>query len=97
MTSPAIPSPKGDKPLRTHTLKTWPEYFKAVASGAKSFEVRLHDRDFRVGDTLILQEYDPQVRAFTGQTHTATVTYLLPGGDFGVASNYCVMGLSRPP
>lgn len=41
-----------------HELKTWPYYFEEVWNGTKTFEVRKNDRDFRVGDTLILQEYD---------------------------------------
>ena len=33
-----------------HELKCWPEYFEAVISGAKTFEVRKNDRDFAVRD-----------------------------------------------
>lgn len=45
--------------MTTHYLKTWPEYFKAIKSGEKKAELRLNDRDFKVGDTLILEEYCP--------------------------------------
>ena len=36
-------------------LKILPEYFEAVKSGKKTFELRKNDRDFCVGDILILR------------------------------------------
>lgn len=42
-----------------HILKTWPESFAAVLSGAKRFEYRVDDRGYRVGDILHLREYVP--------------------------------------
>jgi len=41
-----------------HELKINPEFFDAVASGIKTFEVRKNDRPFRIGDTLVLLEFD---------------------------------------
>jgi hypothetical protein len=46
------PSPK---PM-AHILKILPEYFEAVRSGKKTAEYRENDRDFQVGDVLILAE-----------------------------------------
>lgn len=40
--------------------KIWPEYFDAVASGNKKFELRLNDFDIKEGDTLVLEEWDPK-------------------------------------
>jgi len=45
--------------MKTHTLKTLPVYFDAVERGDKTFELRNNDRDFQTGDTLILEEFDP--------------------------------------
>lgn len=42
-----------------HNLKCIPEFFSVVCSGLKSFEVRYNDREFKVGDTLCLQEFIP--------------------------------------
>ena len=44
----------------THHLKILPCYFREVASGNKTFELRKNDRDFKSGDSLILQEYNGQ-------------------------------------
>ncbi len=43
--------------MKVHELKTWPESFRAVRAGAKTHEVRKNDRDFRVGDVLVLWEW----------------------------------------
>lgn len=40
--------------MTIHTLKCWPAFYDAVASGAKTFELRLDDRGYQPGDILIL-------------------------------------------
>jgi len=47
------------RPRITHELKTWPEFFNQTRSDRKRFELRQADRDFRVGDHLLLREWDP--------------------------------------
>jgi ASC-1-like (ASCH) protein len=80
----------------THALKTWPEYYKAVESGKKNFEVRRMDRPFKVGDKLILQEYNPIKGEYTGSELERRITYILPGkSEFGMYSDFCVMGLEE--
>ena len=49
------------RPRTPHELKTWPEFFTETRSGRKKFELRRNDRDFRVGDQLLLKEWDPAV------------------------------------
>ncbi|MFA5381985.1 MAG: DUF3850 domain-containing protein [Candidatus Micrarchaeia archaeon] len=44
-----------------HSLKTWPEFFQLTLNGKKKFELRRNDRDYRVGDELLLKEWDPEV------------------------------------
>ena len=41
----------------THYLKISPYYINEVIEGNKTFEVRKNDRNFQVGDVIILQEY----------------------------------------
>jgi ASC-1-like (ASCH) protein len=55
--------------------KIWPEYFDAVASGRKKFELRLNDFEVCEGDTLALEEWDPKTKQYTGRKIEKKVTY----------------------
>jgi hypothetical protein len=79
--------------MKVHTLKTWPEYFTHIVNGIKTFEVRKNDRDFKVGDILRLEEWNPETGLFTSRYCTKEVIYLLNGGQFGIKKGYVVMGL----
>ncbi|UOQ78714.1 DUF3850 domain-containing protein [Hymenobacter sp. 5516J-16] len=78
-----------------HELKVWPACFAAVVSGAKPFDVRLNDRDYRVGDALLLREYEPESEQYSGRTTERWISYLLQGGSFGVEEGWCVLGLAE--
>jgi len=78
----------------THALKCWPEYFKALDSGEKTFELRKDDRPFTVGDKIILQEYEPKSEKYTGEELTFTISYILrDASKFGLKPGYCILGL----
>lgn len=83
----------------THVLKTWPEYFKSIADGSKPFEVRFNDRDFGVGDYLILQEYHPRLGEYTGRYIKTRITYVLNSnttfGKRALQPGYVVLGLEQ--
>ena len=78
-----------------HNLKTWIPYFEDIINGLKTFELRKNDRDFSVGDILILEEYDKENDLRTGRTIEAKVIYILDGkrADFGIEKEYCLMGI----
>jgi ASC-1-like (ASCH) protein len=65
--------------------KIWKEYFDFVASGKKKFELRLNDFVANEGDIIILEEYDPETRQYTGRTMEKKVSYVLKFklNDFG--------------
>ena len=64
---------------KTHWLKIEPAYFLAHEAGVKHFEIRYNDRDFRVGDMVVLQKWDGK---FMGETLTKQITYI---SDYPVA------------
>jgi len=85
-----------------HKLKTWARYWDSVASGEKTFEVRLNDRAFQTGDILVLEKYNPDTRRYDTEgfeinakikTIRKRITFLLQGGQFGIEPAYCVLGL----
>lgn len=51
----------------THQLKILPEYFQAVIDGRKKAELRTNDRDFNVGDYLLLAEWESGAAEYTGR------------------------------
>lgn len=84
-----------------HELKILPEYFEAVASGRKQFEIRKNDRDFKVGDYIILREWGERYnfdewpdfvawRDYTGNSYKAEITYIT---DYAQQDGYVVLGI----
>ena len=65
-----------------HNLKILPEHFIPVLDGLKLAELRKNDRNFQVGDILVLYEWDGD---YTGDAcereviHVADVSSYLPG------------------
>lgn len=68
-----------------HAKKVAPEYFEALRSGAKRFELRREDPEepsYAVGDYLAVNEYDPGRHAaqddlYTGRCMLFEITYVL--------------------
>lgn len=73
-----------------HELKTRTDFFDAVLSGKKKFEVRKNDRDFRPGDLLALNEF--QDGEHTGRSIVVGVDYLLSDPEF-VKEGFAVLGI----
>lgn len=42
---------------QTHELKILPKFLFAIEQGIKAFELRINDRNYTVGDILILKEF----------------------------------------
>lgn len=78
-----------------HELKIWPEYFEPVRAFDKRFEIRKDDRDYQVGDTLLLKEWDPTTTQFTGRHQRVRVTYIYRGPL--AAEGHCVMSIKKLP
>lgn len=81
---------------KIHVLKIWPIYYEAVLEGRKRFEIRRNDRDFKVGDCMVVQEFDPVTETYAGEMQTLVVTYMAQG-VFGLPADVCVMSVDRFP
>lgn len=77
-----------------HNLKTWPAPFEAVWDGRKTYEIRRDDRGFAVGDHLLLQEWDPATKTFSGRMILGEVTYMTPPGQWGLPDDLCILSVS---
>ncbi len=76
--------------MKIHDLKILPEYFEAVKSQKKRFELRKDDRDYQVGDWIRLSEWD---NGYTGEYRTARIKYILRDcPEYGLKEGYCILG-----
>jgi len=81
---------------RVHELKTWPDYYRHLLDGTKTFEYRRDDRGFRIGDVLHLREWEPlawdagspTIGRYTGREMRRRVIYIL-----NASKNFVVMSL----
>ena len=88
----------GNDPIN-HDLKILNCYFESQLSEVKTFEVRKNDRDFRVGDTIILREIDSSGPAedykVTGRTLLVGINYILNSTHDalfkGIEVGYCII------
>ncbi len=75
-----------------HELKILPKYFDEVASLNKQFELRRDDRDYQVGDLLLLKEFVNG--EYTGRTFGCVqIRYILRNcSEYGLTDGYCILG-----
>jgi hypothetical protein len=80
--------------LDTHELKILPQYFQEVWDDNKNFELRKNDRDYKVGDYLVLREYSDA--GYTGSFLKVVITYILKDcPEYGLNKDYCILGIRR--
>ncbi|MEX2475034.1 DUF3850 domain-containing protein [Marinobacter sp.] len=86
--------------MKKHMLKIYPEFFEAVLSGDKPFEVRDNfRRDFQKGDQVCLIEFDPYLPLVvgpndgqSGRSIVADISYVT---GFEQKEGYVVIGLKN--
>ena len=79
--------------MSVHELKSQPKPYQDVLDGMKRFEWRRNDRDFRKGDRLVLREWNQNTEAYTGRALEVRVVFIQPGGEFGIPSEFCILGI----
>ena len=77
-----------------HQLKTINPFYTDMVDGYKNFECRLNDRDFKVGDILILSEWHGKETGYSGSQIEKRITYIL-SSFVGLKKNYVVLGLDE--
>jgi len=81
-------------PGRVHELKTWPAYFQSILAGKKTAELRKNDRNFKAGDSLFLQEWDPRRKIYTGAALSVEITHVLRKFP-GLRKGYVLLSFKR--
>jgi hypothetical protein len=86
-----MPRLRGGKMI--HYLKTVQPFFDDAKSGKKKFEVRTNDRDYRINDEVVLQEYDAEKKQYTGeQLQIKKIIYILDDENY-CKDGFVVLGL----
>ena len=79
------------KPME-HELKVLPQFYNGISSHRKTFEIRKDDRDYQVGDRILLREFDGE--KYTGNQTRRIITYILRDAkEYGLADGYCILGI----
>ncbi len=76
--------------MKEHTLKIFTSNLDAIMSGIKTFEVRLNDRDYNVGDVLILKEYWND--NYLGRAIKRKIQFIQTG--WGLKDSFVILGIS---
>lgn len=81
--------------MKTHKLKLNIDFCDAVLSGAKTFEIRKNDRDFKMGDLIEFKpvDNDGEEGYHEIENHIYRITYVLSG--WGLKDNYVVLAIKE--
>lgn len=79
--------------MRIHELKSWIDPFAARWRGDKNYEIRRNDRNFAIDDMLVEREFDHESAAYTGRLIVSIVSYMTPGGAWGLPPEICVLSV----
>ena len=85
---------KVERVNRLHKLKTWMPQFQHVVDELKLFDYRPDDRGFRVGDNILLEEWNQSKSIYTGRSVMVTITYKV-ANKFGIPNGYCILGIKK--
>lgn len=86
--------------MATYEVKSWTHFFQAIKRGEKLHDMRdLKDRRYKVGDYLLLLEYDPFKGEYTGDTCMVQISYITSSdtpcafSSSALAPGYCILSL----
>lgn len=70
-------TPGGNTVVYDYEVKSWPWFFESMCAGVKTHDMRdKRDRNYKVGDRMLLREFDPRTGAYTGREAIAVITYI---------------------
>lgn len=82
--------------VNEHELKITKDNFDAIVKGQKTFELRRNDRNYEVGDILLLRDWDDNLKEFSGLSYRVRVMYILKDvPELGLHPDYIIMGIRR--
>lgn len=79
---------------KIHIVKSWPVNYEAVEKGRKKAEIRLLDRDYSVGDYIVLRKFDPASNLYSGDWIGCLITHIDSDARYGIQQGYGVLSIS---
>ncbi|QYC51754.1 putative activating signal cointegrator protein [Proteus phage vB_PmiS_PM-CJR] len=80
---------------KMHRIKIYPLYFRQVCSGMKKAELRINDRNYQIGELVIMKEYDPDTKSYTGNFVTVEITMVNDVSDFTNIANQVMFSFDK--
>ena len=81
--------------MTIHILKTENPHFLDIYQGRKRFELRFNDRNFKIGDFLILREYSKHFGGYSSSWHAVKVIHMMEGPTLGLAEGWVILSIAR--
>lgn len=87
--------------MTEHHVKSWTPFFQAIKEGTKTHELRVNDRDYKVGDILYLEEYEPFDGKYTGEKFPTVITYITSSqypcafSSAVLNKEYCILSIRK--
>lgn len=88
--------------MTIHNVKSWVPFFQAFKRGEKKHDMRdMKDRLYKVGDILVLEEYDPFSGSYTGDAMRMKITYITSRdtpcafSSSALDRDYCILSLEK--
>jgi Domain of unknown function (DUF3850) len=70
-------TPAGNMTVWDYEVKSWPWFFEPMCAGTKKHDMRdKRDRLYKIGDHMLLREWDPRDGQYTGREAVALITYI---------------------
>jgi len=63
--------------IPTHIVKSWSMFYNDIITGQRTSDIRkTTDRRFKVGDQMLLREWDPVKGEYTDRQRLVVITYI---------------------
>ena len=78
-----------------HALKCEERFYDMTIKNEKNYEIRFNDRNFAVGDTIVLSEWNSEKKEYTGRSRICRIKSIVSADDFpqGLKEGYVILGI----
>lgn len=78
-----------------HALKCEERFYDMTINNEKNYEIRFNDRNFAVGDIIVLYEWNSEKKEYTGRSTAYHIKSIVSADDFpqGLKEGYVILGI----